>query len=131
MNTHNETATGYAADARAEIQELRAKVEALMQNRVTPALSALACEAQAAAQAASLAWMFEHATVFDANGAGETGESHAAARMLAEAHEAVAVVALQAAALAENEDDQTTHAMLMGRVSTHETAARLLRSHLD
>ncbi len=53
MNTHNETATGYAADARAEINELREKVEALMRNNVTPALSALACDAQAAAQAAT------------------------------------------------------------------------------
>ena len=53
MNTYNESAKSYAAEARAEIQELREKVETLMQDKVTPALSALACEAQAAAQAAT------------------------------------------------------------------------------
>ena len=79
---------------------------------------------------ASLAGMFAHATVFDADGAGEPCGSHAAARMLAEAHEAVAVVALQAATLAEHEADQTTHGMLVTRVAAHEKAARLLRSHL-
>ncbi len=41
----------YGTDAHAEIAALREKVEALMQNRVGPAVSALADEAQAAAQA--------------------------------------------------------------------------------
>ncbi len=80
---------------------------------------------------ASLAGMFEHATVFDADGAVATAESQDAARILAEAHEAVAVVALQAAVLAEHEDDHTTHGMLVNRVAAHENAARLLRSYLD
>ena len=42
----------YGNDAQAEIAALREKVDALMQNRVGPAVSALADEAQAAAQAA-------------------------------------------------------------------------------
>jgi ElaB/YqjD/DUF883 family membrane-anchored ribosome-binding protein len=41
----------YGTDAHAEIAALREKVEALMQNRVGPAVTALADEAQAAAQA--------------------------------------------------------------------------------
>jgi len=42
----------YGNDAQAEIAALREKVDALMQNRVGPAVSALADEAQAAALAA-------------------------------------------------------------------------------
>lgn len=53
MNTYSENASSLAADARTEIKELREKVETLMQNRVAPALTALAGEAQAAAQAAT------------------------------------------------------------------------------
>jgi ElaB/YqjD/DUF883 family membrane-anchored ribosome-binding protein len=45
--------TPYANDAHAEIAALREKVELLMQNRVTPAVSALADQAEAAAHAAS------------------------------------------------------------------------------
>jgi ElaB/YqjD/DUF883 family membrane-anchored ribosome-binding protein len=41
----------YGSDAQAEIAALREKVDMLMQNRVGPAVSALADEAQAAAQA--------------------------------------------------------------------------------
>ena len=41
----------YGNDAHAEIAALREKVDALMQNRVGPAVTALADEAQAAAQA--------------------------------------------------------------------------------
>jgi ElaB/YqjD/DUF883 family membrane-anchored ribosome-binding protein len=41
----------YGNDAQAEIAALREKVDMLMQNRVGPAVSALADEAQAAAQA--------------------------------------------------------------------------------
>jgi len=43
----------YTTDTQAEIAALREKVEALMQNRVGPAVTALAGEAQAAAQAAT------------------------------------------------------------------------------
>jgi len=53
MNAINDSAERYADDARAEIAQLREKVETLMQTRVTPALSALAGEAEAAAHAAS------------------------------------------------------------------------------
>jgi ElaB/YqjD/DUF883 family membrane-anchored ribosome-binding protein len=42
----------YGSDAQAEIAALREKVDALMQSRVGPAVTALADEAQAAAQAA-------------------------------------------------------------------------------
>jgi ElaB/YqjD/DUF883 family membrane-anchored ribosome-binding protein len=48
-----ETNNPYATDTNAEIAALREKVDALMQNRVAPAMSALADEAQAAAQAAT------------------------------------------------------------------------------
>ncbi len=53
MSSYHETNAGYASDARAEIAELREKVETLMQTRVAPALSALSGEAQAVAQAAT------------------------------------------------------------------------------
>jgi ElaB/YqjD/DUF883 family membrane-anchored ribosome-binding protein len=45
--------TTYGTDAQAEIAALREKVDALMQNRVAPAVSAMADQAQAAAQAAT------------------------------------------------------------------------------
>jgi ElaB/YqjD/DUF883 family membrane-anchored ribosome-binding protein len=48
-----DTMTDYAQDARAEIAALREKVEALMQTRVTPAIGAIAGEAEAAARAAA------------------------------------------------------------------------------
>lgn len=47
-NTQN-----YTEQARAEIEELRAKVEALMHERVTPALVSVAEQASSAAHAAS------------------------------------------------------------------------------
>lgn len=43
----------YGNDAHAEIAALREKVDMLMQNRVAPAVSALADQAEAAAHAAS------------------------------------------------------------------------------
>lgn len=49
----NSSSNPYGSDAQAEIAALREKVDALMQNRVGPAVSALADEAQAAAQAAT------------------------------------------------------------------------------
>jgi ElaB/YqjD/DUF883 family membrane-anchored ribosome-binding protein len=53
MSRISDTAEGYGEDARAEIAALRAKVEALVQDRVTPALDALVHEAEGAAQCAS------------------------------------------------------------------------------
>ncbi len=47
------TGNPYENDAHAEIAALREKVELLMQNRVAPAVSALADQAEAAAHAAS------------------------------------------------------------------------------
>ncbi len=47
------SATSYGIDADAEIAALRAKVDKLMQNRVAPAVSAVADQAQAAAQTAT------------------------------------------------------------------------------
>ncbi len=47
MGQAQETAQGYAADAQAEIAALRAKVETLMNERVTPALSQVADRAEA------------------------------------------------------------------------------------
>lgn len=46
-------ASNYADDAKAELAQLRAKVETLMNERVTPALGAAASQAQAVAQTAS------------------------------------------------------------------------------
>lgn len=46
------TGNPYGSDAQAEIAALREKVDALMQSRVGPAVTALAGEAQAAAHAA-------------------------------------------------------------------------------
>jgi ElaB/YqjD/DUF883 family membrane-anchored ribosome-binding protein len=51
----NSSSNPYGSDAQAEIAALREKVDALMQNRVGPAVSALADEAQATAQAAAQA----------------------------------------------------------------------------
>jgi ElaB/YqjD/DUF883 family membrane-anchored ribosome-binding protein len=53
MNRIEDTMTDYAHDARAEIAALREKVETLMQTRVTPAIGAIAGEAEAAAKAAT------------------------------------------------------------------------------
>lgn len=47
------SSTSYGSEADAEIAALRAKVDDLMLNRVGPAVSAMADQAQAAAQAAS------------------------------------------------------------------------------
>lgn len=49
----NSSANPYGTDAQAEIAALREKVDMLMQNRVAPAVSALADQAEAAAHAAS------------------------------------------------------------------------------
>lgn len=51
--TDNTTAQGYAEDAKAELAQLRDKVETLMNERVTPALGAAASQAQAVARSAS------------------------------------------------------------------------------
>ena len=53
MNRIEDAMTDYAQDARAEIAALREKVETLMQTRVTPALGAIAGEAEAAGKAAT------------------------------------------------------------------------------
>lgn len=48
-----ETVSSYADDAKAELAQLRAKVETLMNERVTPALGAAASQAQAVAKTAT------------------------------------------------------------------------------
>jgi ElaB/YqjD/DUF883 family membrane-anchored ribosome-binding protein len=53
MNAINDTAQTYADDARAEIAALRAKVDMLVQNRVNPALHAMAQEAETMAHSAA------------------------------------------------------------------------------
>ena len=52
MNQITDTAERIGGDARDEIAALRSKVETLMQDRVTPALSALAQDAEGAARSA-------------------------------------------------------------------------------
>lgn len=51
--TENTTAQDFADDAKAELAQLRAKVETLMNERVTPALGAAASQAQAVAKSAT------------------------------------------------------------------------------
>ena len=53
MSSLDNAANAYADDARAEIAALRAKVDALMESRVTPALNAMAQEAGTLAHDAS------------------------------------------------------------------------------
>ena len=49
----SDSARNYSVDADTEIARLREKVEALMTDRVTPAVTQLASQAEGAAQAAS------------------------------------------------------------------------------
>jgi len=53
MKSLDQTAQTYADDARAEIAALRAKVDMLVQNRVTPAFNAMAQEAETLAHNAT------------------------------------------------------------------------------
>jgi ElaB/YqjD/DUF883 family membrane-anchored ribosome-binding protein len=53
MTRIEDTVANHADDARAEIAALRQKVESLMETRVTPAIGAIAGEAEAAAKAAT------------------------------------------------------------------------------
>jgi ElaB/YqjD/DUF883 family membrane-anchored ribosome-binding protein len=53
MTRIEDTLANHAEDARAEIAALRQKVESLMETRVTPAIGAIAGEAEAAAKAAT------------------------------------------------------------------------------
>jgi len=52
MNTTSDAIRGYSEDAQAELESLRSKVDALMSERVTPALSAVAGQAEHAAHVA-------------------------------------------------------------------------------
>lgn len=52
MNTTSDAIRGYSSDAQAELESLRAKVDTLMSERVTPALSAVAGQAEHAAHVA-------------------------------------------------------------------------------
>jgi ElaB/YqjD/DUF883 family membrane-anchored ribosome-binding protein len=54
MSTNfSDTADALANDAKTELAQLRSKVETLMNDRVTPALSAVAGQAEAAAKSAT------------------------------------------------------------------------------
>ncbi len=53
MNVTTDAIRGYSEDAQVELESLRAKVDALMSERVTPALAAAAGQAEHAAHVAS------------------------------------------------------------------------------